>query len=96
MASSSWRKRQLDKLATLVECSRVSSRQAGLLTAWVADMIRESCGDTAPGAVAATSEAAYRRVDACLLGQAPVTFFEHEVAGLVVGLNEVVHVRPQV
>nr|XP_037268861.1 uncharacterized protein LOC119160743 [Rhipicephalus microplus] len=56
MASSSWRKRQLDKLATLVECSRVSSRQAGLLTAWVADMVRESCGtvDTAPGAVAAT------------------------------------------
>ncbi|KAH6931843.1 hypothetical protein HPB50_000916 [Hyalomma asiaticum] len=61
--SSSWRKRQLDKLATLVECSRVSSRQAGLLTAWVADMIRESCGgvDTVPGAVAAATQTAVQR-----------------------------------
>lgn len=55
--TSSWRKRQLDKVATLVECSRLPSRRAGMFTTWVADVLRESCGavaDSGPGTVVIT------------------------------------------
>lgn len=71
---STWRKRQMDKLASLVEThSQLPSRHANMLAAWVGEILRDTAGPRVGSFSVSVSQPTVSGKARCCAGTAALT-----------------------